>query len=144
MNGRRLAAVLRVRELQERGARGELALTNEHVRQATDAERRTWASLDRPADGATMSSQQIAGRHALRMAGTLAAGSQRIVTERAEEGATVARNEWTFAARRVEALERLDERTRAEAAIEFERTRSNELDDMVLARRGRHDGTGAS
>jgi flagellar export protein FliJ len=144
VNGRRLAAVLRVRELQERGARGELARTNEQLRRAADAERQTWASLDRAARGATMSSQEIAGRHAVRMAGALAAGSQRVVTEHAEEGATVARNEWTIAARRVEALERLDERKRVEEAVEFERSRSNELDDMVLARRGRHDGASAS
>jgi hypothetical protein len=56
---------------------------------------------------------------------------------------TVARDAWTIAARRVEALERLDERKRVEEAVEIERSRSNELDDMVLARRGRHDNPGA-
>ena len=143
MNRQRLAAVLRVRELQERGARGELARNNEQLRRAATAERRTWTSLDRP-PSSTLSAQQIAAHSAFRAAGTLAAESQRVVTAHAEEGVVVARDEWTVAARRVEALERLDERQRADAAAEFERHRGNELDDMVLARRGRHDGPGVS
>jgi flagellar export protein FliJ len=144
MNGQRLAAVLRVRELQERGARGELARNNEQLRRAASAERRTWTSLDRPPPDATLSAQQIAAHSAFRAAGTLAADSQRAVTESAAEGVVLARDSWTVAARRVEALERLDERQRTEAAVEFERQRSNDLDDMVLARRGRNAGSGVS
>ena len=51
-----------------------------------------------------------------------------------------ARDEWTVAARRVEALERLDERLRAEESLELERKRNTELDDLVLARRVREQG----
>ncbi|MCU1361977.1 MAG: hypothetical protein JWN99_3266 [Ilumatobacteraceae bacterium] len=137
MNGRRLAAVLRVRALQERGARGELARTNEQLRVATAAEKHTWVSLDRAAPGSSMTSQEMAARQARRTSGLLAASSQRLMTDHAEEGMHVARDEWTVAARRVEALERLDERNRVTEAVEFERNRNNEIDDMVLARRGR-------
>lgn len=137
MNGRRLAAVLRVRELQERGARGELARTNEQLRHAADAERNTWAALDRPSTRTAWSSQQLSARHAIRAAGTLAADSQYLITERAQVCVVDATHAWTVAARRVEALERLGERNRETEAVESERRRINELDDMVLARRGR-------
>jgi flagellar export protein FliJ len=137
VNQHRLAAVLRVRELQEQIARGELARTNEQLRRATDAEARTWAWLDRPDAGRTVASQQLAAQQAFRDAGTLAAGSQRLITERAEDGVVVARDEWAVAARRVEGLERLAERTRDAEALDDDRRRSNEIDDLVLARRGR-------
>lgn len=122
--------------LQERGARGELARTNEQLRRAAAVEQHTWASLDRTPPDTLLSAQQIAGRHARLAAGTLAAGTQHLVTERAEEGVGIALDEWTVAARRVEALERLDERNREIEAVEFERSRNNEIDDMVLVRRG--------
>ena len=141
MNQDRLAAVLRVRELQEQIARGELARTNEQLRRATDAEARTWARLDRPDAGGVVASQQLAAQQAFRDAGTLAAGSQRLITDRAEEGVLVARDDWAVAARRVEGLERLAERTRAADALDDDRRRSNEIDDLVLARRGREVAT---
>lgn len=137
MNGRRLATVLRVRELQERGARGELARTNEQLRHAADAERSTWTALDRPAPRTSWSSQQLGAHQAIRATGTLAADSQHLITEHAEGCVVEAAEVWTIAARRVEALERLDERNRETEAVETERQRNNELDDMVLARRGR-------
>jgi flagellar biosynthesis chaperone FliJ len=127
--------------LQERGARGEMARTNEQLRRAAEAERRTWMALDRPAPLTSVSSQQVAARYAVLTAGTLAAATQHDVTQRAEDGVAVARDHWTIAARRVEALERWDERTRAAEALEDERRRNLEIDDMVLARRGRHDGS---
>jgi flagellar export protein FliJ len=144
MNGRRLAAVLRVRELQERQARGELARTNEQLRHAAEAERSTWTALDRPSSRAAWSSQQLGAHHAVRAAGTLAADSQHLITEHAEVCVDEAAGVWTVAARRVEALERLGERNRETEAIESERQRNNELDDMVLARRGRTGPSGGT
>lgn len=139
MNSRRLAAVLRVRELQERGARGELARRNEQLRRAAGAEARTWAALDRATDPG-MSSQQLDAQHVVRCAGLLAATSQRLITERAEEDADTARDAWTIAARRVEALERLRDRTSEAESLELERLQNNELDDLVLARRNTAEG----
>lgn len=135
MNGRRLAAVLRVRELQERGARGELARANEQLRRAAATEQNTRAALDRPTTQSAWSSQQLSARQAVRAAGALAADSQHLITRHAEVCVVEATEVWTVAARRVEALERLGERNREAQAIESERQRNNELDDMVLARR---------
>ena len=135
MKGRRLAAVLRIRELQERGARGELAVRNERHRQSVEAERHTWDRLDR----SSLLAQHLAALVAVRTAGTIAAARQRAITERSVTEKAAARGVWSTAARRVEALERLAERNRESEAIEAERSRNNELDDMVMARRERTD-----
>jgi flagellar export protein FliJ len=140
MSARRLAAVRRVRQLQEDAARGELARSNERLRQAAEAEQRTWRQLDASPESTSMPGRQLHGRWAVRAAGTLAAGTQQRVTEHAGSGVVTARDAWSVAARRVEALERLDERQRSEEAIELDRKRSVELDDMVLARRSMNGG----
>jgi flagellar biosynthesis chaperone FliJ len=61
------------------------------------------------------------------------------VTERALIAVDVAHEEWTVAARRVEALERLSERLIESEREESSRLQSNEIDDLVLARRGHGD-----
>lgn len=133
MNRKRLEQVLRIREIQERGARGELARTSLRHRRARAVERRTWDQLDAwPAEGPTLDSLER-----VRGAGMLAADTQRAITERAAGEESTARGEWTVAARRVEALDRLAERLRESEAEEAERLQNNEIDDMVLARRGR-------
>ncbi|MEK7423660.1 MAG: flagellar FliJ family protein [Actinomycetota bacterium] len=137
MSGRRLDAVLRIRELQERGARGELARSNDRHRRASDIETRTWALLDRASVEGPATSRALSAVHTLRRAGTLAADSQHLVAEHAHQASTIARDHWTIAVRRVEALERLAERTREASALEADRRQANEIDDLVLARRGR-------
>ena len=133
MNRKRLEQVLRIREIQERGARGELARTTLRHRRARAVERRTWVQLDAwPVQGPSLD-----GAERVRGAGLLAADTQRQVTEHAAGDEAVAREEWTVAARRVEALDRLAERLREAEAEEAERLQNNEIDDMVLARRGR-------
>ena len=133
MNRKRLEQVLRIREIQERGARGELARTTLRHRRARAVERQTWTRLDEwPADRPTIDALER-----VRGAGMLAADTQHSVTERAAGDESVAREEWTVAARRVEALDRLAERLRESEAEEAERLQNNEIDDMVLARRGR-------
>lgn len=143
MNRKRLEAVLRIRVLQERSARGEMARSNQRHRRAQAHETRTWERLDAWAadtpcatPGATLVAQS-----SLRQAGVLAADTQHLVTERAWEGVVDARDEWTVTARRVEALERLSERLGEVESEERERAQSNELDDLVLARRALAKGT---
>jgi hypothetical protein len=46
VNQKRLAAVLRIRNLQERSARGELARTRREHQYAVAVERRTWEMID--------------------------------------------------------------------------------------------------
>ena len=143
MNRKRLEAVLRIRVLQERSARGEMARSNQRHRRAQAHETRTWERLDAWAADtpcATLGATLVA-QSSLRQAGVLAADTQHLVTERAWEGVVDARDEWTVTARRVEALERLSERLGEVESEERERAQSNELDDLVLARRALAKGT---
>lgn len=135
MNRARLADVLRIRRLQERTARGELAVRNVHHQAAITAEATMWTTLDQR--GAAMArSGSFAAVQATRVAGMLAAEAQHTVTEQAAEAVVVAEAHWAGAARRVEALERLGERLAVAEAEERDRSERNELDDLVLARRG--------
>jgi flagellar biosynthesis chaperone FliJ len=61
----------------------------------------------------------------------------RAETERTHESMDVAKADWAIAARRVEALERLAERIAEAEKVESARLAANEIDDLVLARRGR-------
>ena len=138
MNRKRLEAVLRIRVLQERSARGEMARSNQRHRRAQAHETSTWERLD--AWSADTPCATLEAQSSLRQAGVLAADTQHLVTERAWEGVIDARDEWTVTARRVEALERLSERLGEAEAEERERAQSNELDDLVLARRALANG----
>lgn len=136
MNRKRLQAVLRVRSLQERGARGELAVRRQAHQRAEQAEARTWLQLAAvDVDGDT--ADRVHAMAAVRTAGAFAAERQHDTTEAAAEQARTARDEWVVAARRVEALERLGDRLREADEAEEERKQILEIDDLVLARRGR-------
>ncbi|MEX0846621.1 MAG: hypothetical protein WD023_02495 [Ilumatobacteraceae bacterium] len=135
MNRNRLADVLRIRRLQERSARGALAISNQRHHAAIAIEATMWTTLDQRGE-ALARSGAFGSIQATRVAGTLAAEAQHAVTERAQEATVVAGALWSEAARRVEALERLGERLAEVEAEEFDRAERNELDDLVLARRG--------
>jgi hypothetical protein len=136
VNRKRLQAVLRVRTLQERGARGELAVRRQAHQRAEQAEARTWEQLATVVvDGDTV--DRVLAMSAVRTAGSLAAERQHETTEASAAHAQAARDEWVVAARRVEALERLGDRLREADEAEEERKQILEIDDLVLARRGR-------
>ncbi len=139
MKRERLQAVLRVRSLQERGARGELARRSTAHHQAVSAEQHTWERLERVAD-ATTSTDGLVAMRAVRDAGLRAVESQHRITDETLADTVVARDEWTIAARRVEALDRLGTRLREADDAEAERQQILEIDDLVLARRGRQPG----
>jgi hypothetical protein len=136
VNRKRLQAVLRVRTLQERGARGELARRTQAHHQAQAAEAHTWELL-RTVQASSGDALSLHTAVAVRDAGTRAVERQHDTTESAREGVVGAREEWTIAARRVEALDRLGERLREADEAEAERLQILEIDDLVLARRGR-------
>lgn len=148
MNRKRLQAVLRVRSLQERGARGELARRSQAHQQACAAEEHTWQQLEQltPTTIATTGNgtNDLVAMQLVRHAGTLAAQRQHVDSGAAGEQTIVARDAWTVAARRVEALERLGERLREATEAEDERLQILEIDDLVLARRGRGPTGGAA
>ena len=139
MNQKRLAAVLRIRNLQERSARGELARTRREHQYAVAVERRTWEMIDDLAAPMSrgVNADHLAGRHAQVTAGLLSTHPLRAETERTHESMDAAKADWTIAARRVEALDRLAERIAEAEKAESARLASNEIDDLVLARRGR-------
>lgn len=139
MNRKRLQAVLRVRSLQERGARGELARRSQAHQRAVSAEQHTWERLDAASD-APVDAERLASISAVRHAGLLAAEAQHRVSDETLADTVVARDEWTIAARRVEALDRLGTRLREADEAEDERKQILEIDDLVLARRGREPG----
>lgn len=143
MNQKRLAAVLRIRTLQERGARGELARTRRDHHRARAVEEHTWLLLDELAPPVTRgtSVQDLESRRNRVEAGVLSAHSLHTETVRAHDSMQTAKQEWTVAARRVEALERLAERIGEAERLESARLAGNEIDDLVLARRGREGGT---
>jgi hypothetical protein len=139
MNRKRLQAVLRVRSLQERGARGELARRSQEHQRAVHAEQHTWERLEDASKDVTESGRLLA-MQAVRDAGVRAAEVQHVMTDETLQQTVVARDEWTIAARRVEALDRLGTRLREADEAEAERKQILEIDDLVLARRGRGPG----
>jgi flagellar FliJ protein len=134
----RLETVLRVRRVQEDVARGDLARANAAVAAAAadlDTARERLAGMaSEPVPGDPVEWQArralLLGRAAeisarqtdLQTADTERAGRQRALAE---------------ARTRVRALERLDERRRAEYAVETGRDDARTLDDLVTARWGR-------
>jgi hypothetical protein len=142
----RLGSVLRIRKLQERQARGELAVARMGHRSALIAEQRTWAMLDqrtRAASGAGATGPAgptgLLGVRAVVEVGTRAAATQHVTTEQRAGEVVVSLDHWTVAARRVEGLERLAARIDAAEREEAQRKVANEIDDLVLARFNRSD-----
>jgi len=141
----RMSSVLRIRKLQERRARGELAMTRRDHRAAESAERRTWTMLDARLAAAVSAigdgAVSLRADRAVVDAGLLGAARQHGETLDAAAKVVAAMDGWTIAARRVEGLERLSERLDAAAKAEADRLAANEIDDLVLARFGR-EGSG--
>lgn len=134
----RLDTVLRVRRVEEDRAIAALA---EARRRLDAAEQALQDTLDRynvvpQVTGALPLAALLRtrARQDLVAASVVHAGAQRL---RAEATVDLQRAEWSEAAKRVAALERLDERRRAEHAIEAQRQETIEVDDMVVARAGR-------
>lgn len=131
---RRLNGVLRVRQIQEKQARGALGMSRVRHRDAADAERETWTRLDDLSQRALGETETLRLTRMLTDAGMLAAETQNRVVVDASAAVDHALGEWTIAARRVEALDRLSERLAVVEAEERQRLAQNEIDDLVLAR----------
>jgi flagellar export protein FliJ len=137
----RLEGVLRVRAIQETRIRGELGMSRGRHRQAVAAEQQTWSQLDERALARTddqgdngWARLSLVAEHAFATAGALAASEQNRLTVDAAAVVETNVDQWTIAARRVEALERLHDRLGLVEAEERMRNDANEIDDLVLAR----------
>jgi len=134
----RLEAVLRVRRVQEDVARGDLARANAAVGLAVaelDAARERLARM--ASEPAPVDSAAWQARHALLLGRAEEIGNRHgdldvATTERLNRQRALAE-----ARTRVKALERLDDRRRAEHAVEAGRDESKTMDDLVTARWGR-------
>ncbi len=130
-----LESVLRARRAQEDLARQQLAQANRALRRAQATLADVTAAYDRrPVDRGQI---DLAGLHRQRLDGELAAAEvdrrRGQLADAAVEAAThYAR--WTEAARLVAALERLDERRRAEWRLEAQRQEAAAVDDVVTSR----------
>lgn len=136
----RLDTVLRVRKVEEDRAIAVLAAAS---RALVEAEATLQRRLDRYGDVPAPSGPlpvaellKVRARQDGVAAAVVFAGTERL---RAEATVELRRDEWSAAARRVAALERLDQRRREEHSVEAQRQEALEVDDMVVGRHGRSD-----
>jgi flagellar protein FliJ len=134
----RLDKVLHVRRVQEDRARAELLTANRdsHLAAARVDER----LADYNARSLPLGPQTFAAFE--RAVFLLDAGAAGVATARVShrDALTVVearRIDWTDARRKVAALERLEERRRAEHAVEVQRAEDQLVDDLVVARHAR-------
>lgn len=131
----RLHAVLRARRAQEDLARQKLALANRFLREAQlllVGEQTRYGAME-PAIGLV----DVAEARRERSQRDLVAASVAHARRRVEDLAVVAADHqaaWREVARRVAALERLDDRRRAEHVLAGARADVVEIDDLVTAR----------
>jgi flagellar export protein FliJ len=141
----RLDSVLRVRRIQEEQAKARLLTANAAAREAervVDARVERYYAMQRP-EGVQVEPQFARTWFHLDNAADAVdvARDQRIT---ALAAVTERRAEWTEASMRVAALERLEERQRAEHAIEVQRDTDRLTDDLVVSRYTRKQQLGSS
>ena len=131
----RLAAVLRLRRAEQEQARAALAEANTRLKAlllTRDREARRFGELARRSD-AIDATALLAERHDAELARQRLAEAERRVAE-AAGAAAMAQVAWLGTHQRVVALERLEERRRAEHAADALREEIALLDDLSTAR----------
>jgi flagellar export protein FliJ len=137
----RLEQVLRVRRIQEEQARlrvhaaqREVVTADAHVASRLASYAATAATTVRGDRSALMSARASAelSARAVEHARTAAGQARAVHADRLDQ--------WSGAAQRVEALERLEERRRAEYAVEEQRDIDRSVDDLVSGRRPEEEG----
>jgi len=131
----RLDSVLRVRRIQEERARAELLGANQAVAAAQVHLAQRIAHLEELPKPAKVASTPAFLANQARLASIASSISMaRAAREVAEHAAEEKRLAWHVTAQRVEGLERLDERDRAQHALETQRAADQEVDDLVVSR----------
>ncbi|MDA8291442.1 MAG: hypothetical protein M0Z33_07185 [Actinomycetota bacterium] len=131
----RLASVLRLRRAEEEQARERLQLANTRLRErilARDAEAARYRALVARAPAEDADGLRTEMHTASLAAATVDAARRSVAT--AASDVALAQIEWQVAARRVEILERLDDRRRMEHLAEEGRAEVAVVDDLVTAR----------
>lgn len=142
MTDRRVASLLRIRELQEKVARGAVARARYRATAASAAEQQIWSSLQQASTDMTGTQEGalfLAAQHNIQAGLSLA----RLRRSHAERRADELRGEvhlWEATAQRLEATERLADRE-SEAALEETQRRANyEMDEVASLRQIRELG----
>jgi flagellar export protein FliJ len=131
----RLDQVLHVRRVQEDQARFKLLSANRDAHlAATRVEARLADYAQRALPRGPQSYEAFERSVFLLDSGAAAVGSARATHRESLEVVEARRIDWTDARRKVAALERLEERRRAEHAVEFQRSEDQLVDDLVVAR----------
>lgn len=134
----RLESVLRVRRIQEDQARAEFIRANAQVAEAEKVVDLRKQSYERRVTNLnTMVSTDFLVARAFQQASAASVRAAEDAVVIAMEQAEDRRIMWAEEAKKVNALERLDERRRAEHRLEMDREEAAEIDDIVVSRHGR-------
>lgn len=136
MSSRRIDTVVRIRELQERLARAEVARCQAAARSAAEHEQRSWmllAERDRALRGA-MAGRGLHARSAALGGGLTTAIRAGGRTAAAQVATGQAIDGWKVAARDHDGVARLAERLAAQARDDETRRAAAELDELVVQR----------
>ena len=131
----RMAKVLRVRQIQEEAARAGVAVARvaeARAQEALEASHEHYKGLDvsaGTADATAFLGLREQAAHRATAVG-LAKGNRRV----AADATSAAVATWHDSNRRVDALERLDERRREDYGIEYRRFEDATVDEIVVAR----------
>jgi flagellar export protein FliJ len=130
-----LSKVLRVRRIEEEQAAARLAAARMIAGAAAvrEAEGRRALASRCARHGLQSSASFLAWTETTMLAGE-ALSRAKVDVRRAEEDVEIRRGEWSSAAGRVSALERLDERGRAAHTLEVQREETKTADDIVTTR----------
>jgi flagellar export protein FliJ len=131
----RLEQVMRVRRVQEDQARGELLLANRSAQLAAQRVEERTAEYNTRALPTGQSSYEDFERTLFLL--DTAAGAIQVAKQAHRETLVVVddrRADWARARQKVAALERLEQRRRAEHAVEVRRDEDRLVDDLVVAR----------
>lgn len=134
MNERRIATVLRVRSLQERIARSEVARRQVALANERRAEEAAWHHVRRRSGESPAEAPRFVGHRSMLDGGVVDAHQARRRVDRAGHDVHVSIADWQLEAQRLEGIERLAERIRAEATADADRRTANEIDDLVVMR----------
>lgn len=136
MNGRRIDTVLKVRELHERLARTEVARRHRDLDDRRRAEASAHQAVEARAGQATSDPRTFLAHRLMLRAGVAEIATARIGVADANDHVVTAISSWHVAARRLDGIERLAVRVRAEIEADAQRAAANELDDLVVMRHG--------
>ncbi len=134
MNRARLDTVLRIRSLQERLARGEIEHERAVAARCDHAVSLAQSAVDARVERTPTSPAAFVAQREMLDVGTQQIGVAAATSAQAQLELSRAVIDWTLTRRRLEGVERLDERLAREAVAENAAREQLELDDIIVTR----------